>query len=104
MGERFVHPLDQERVKEPGGLIQQWRACGADRLDDGDLGTAEQIRWRDKREHADEDLRLMGNDPIPWHELWIETRWLTPAFKLDEAAAAGAVVDALLGRIAEGTE
>lgn len=98
----FVHPLVQERVKEPAsGLIQEFRACSSDYLDDGELGNAAKCRWHESRGAAEEDLRMVRNDPIEWHETWLETRWRTPAFKLDEAAAAGAVVDVLAALIRE---
>lgn len=78
----FVHPLDQERVKE-AATSEQFRACGADA---DDLGGSEQCRWRDSREAADEDLRLMRNDPFPYDETWLETRTVSAPVKLEENA------------------
>lgn len=51
----------------------QFRACGADT----EMGGAEQCRWRETRAEADEDLRLLRNDPFPYDHTWLESRTVT---------------------------
>lgn len=75
----FIHPLDQERVKAPV-LSVQFRACGADTPV---LNGSEEGRWRDTREKAEEDLRLMRNDPFPYAETWLEARTVSAPVKLE---------------------
>lgn len=80
-------------------LIQQWRACGADAHSEGEV--QEPCPWRADIELAEDDKRLLGNDCPPFDETFIQTRWVTPAFRLEEATKARAVVDELLDRIQE---